>query len=82
MIPLWLYTLGTTLPREDGTKIIIPFVSILTSLAVILIPLCIGILVQYKLPKVAKVFNKGLKVSTVLINSALDMSCFLWLFES
>mgnify|MGYP001952621394 CR=1 FL=1 len=51
----------TTLPRGRGEKMI-PFAVISQTLVVIIIPLTIGLLMQYKLPRVAKVLRKCLKV--------------------
>ena len=64
MMPLWLYTLGERLPVDDEVgKVKIPFVSILTTLALLLAPLCIGVVIRYKLPKVSKIIEKCLRVS-------------------
>ena len=63
MLPLWLYTLGETLPVDDEVgRIKIPFVSILTTLATLLGPLFVGVVINYKLPKVSKIIKKCLKV--------------------
>ncbi|XP_067944383.1 hepatic sodium/bile acid cotransporter-like [Watersipora subatra] len=63
MLPLWLYTLGSTIPADEGVdKIQIPFLNILQSLACIVIPLAIGALMKYKLPRVALLIRKWLKV--------------------
>ncbi|GIY42087.1 hypothetical protein CEXT_589681 [Caerostris extrusa] len=50
-IPLWLFTLGKTI--VDGTSIVVPFKNILISLASLMIPIGIGLLIQRKFPKVA-----------------------------
>jgi len=64
MLPFWLYTLGRALPSDGSLeKIEIPFLSILQTLAALMAPLLIGALIKYKLPRVAKIFRKGLKVS-------------------
>ena len=64
MLPLWLYTLGETLPVDDEVgRVKIPFVNILRTLAMLLGPLCVGVVVRYKLPKVSKIIEKCLRVS-------------------
>ena len=65
-IPFWLYTLGSTLP-SDGETTIIPFTVILQAFALLIVPLAIGLLIQYKLPKVAQTIYRGLSVSTQLL---------------
>ncbi|XP_067944148.1 ileal sodium/bile acid cotransporter-like [Watersipora subatra] len=68
MLPLWIYTLGATIPADEGLeKIKIPFVGILRSLAAIVIPLAIGALIKYKLPRVSRVIHKWLTVVFVLV---------------
>ncbi|XP_067944820.1 hepatic sodium/bile acid cotransporter-like [Watersipora subatra] len=60
-LPMWLYTLGSTIPADEGVdKIKIPFLNILQSLAFIVIPLAIGALMKYKLPRVALIIKKWL----------------------
>ncbi|XP_067944257.1 hepatic sodium/bile acid cotransporter-like isoform X2 [Watersipora subatra] len=67
MLPLWLYTLGTTIPGDEGLEEIkIPFFNILQSLAVIVVPLGIGALMKYKLPRVALVIKRWLNVLFLL----------------
>ena len=76
MMPLWLYTLGSTLPAEDGVeKIKIPFLSILGSFAALVIPLLIGVLVKHKLPRVSKVIRKCLKVCVITISHLSTSLC-------
>ncbi|XP_067943869.1 hepatic sodium/bile acid cotransporter-like isoform X2 [Watersipora subatra] len=68
MLPLWLFTLGTTIPADDGIeKIKLPFVNILQSLVVMIVPLAIGVLIKYKLPKVARFIMKWLKVMFITV---------------
>ncbi|XP_055934870.1 ileal sodium/bile acid cotransporter-like [Argiope bruennichi] len=50
-IPFWLFTLGKTI--ITGTKIVVPFQNIIASLASLMIPIGIGILIQRRFPKVA-----------------------------
>ncbi|XP_067944435.1 hepatic sodium/bile acid cotransporter-like [Watersipora subatra] len=63
MLPFWVYTLGSTIPADEGLeRVQIPFVGILRSLALILFPLMVGVFIKYKLPKVSKVIKKCLRV--------------------
>ncbi|XP_067944392.1 ileal sodium/bile acid cotransporter-like [Watersipora subatra] len=67
MLPLWLYTLGETIPADEGVeKVQIPFLNILQSLAFIVVPLGIGALMKYKLPRVALAIKKWLNVMFLL----------------
>lgn len=67
MIPFWIFTLGSLLPADDEVgKLVVPFIGILKSLAVILVPILVGVLIKYKLPRVAAVICKGLKVCTLI----------------
>ncbi|XP_067944221.1 ileal sodium/bile acid cotransporter-like isoform X2 [Watersipora subatra] len=66
MLPLWIYTLGMTIPADEGVdKIVIPFLGILRSLAFIIIPLSVGAFVKFKLPRLADVLKKWLNVMFV-----------------
>lgn len=66
-MPFWLYTLGTAVPASDEIgEIKIPFTSILSALALIVIPIAIGFLVQVKLSRVAKIIRKCLKVGFIV----------------
>jgi ACR3 family arsenite efflux pump ArsB len=63
MVPFWVYTLGQTIPADEAVgRIKIPFLSILRSLAFLIIPILIGVLIRHKLPKVSRFIKKGLKV--------------------
>ncbi|XP_067945411.1 uncharacterized protein [Watersipora subatra] len=65
MLPLWLYTLGATIPTDDGVdKVEIPFKNILQSLAFLVVPLALGVLIKYKLPRFSKVVKKWLDDSS------------------
>ncbi|KAH3776386.1 hypothetical protein DPMN_177810 [Dreissena polymorpha] len=66
MMPLWLYTLGRTFLLED-LNITIPYLNILQVIASLVIPLLIGIFLQYKLTKVALVIIKLLRPFTLLV---------------
>ena len=54
MIPLWLFTLGTTF-EDDKISLNVPFGKIVMTLCVIIIPLFIGAAIKRWLPRVAKV---------------------------
>lgn len=65
MIPLWLFTLGTTL--FENTKTVVPYSNILLTLSCMLIPLGIGLLFQRFLPRVAKFCRKILALASILM---------------
>ncbi len=48
MIPLWLFTLGQHLLNEQDYDVKIPYTNIVTSLAGIILPIAVGIIIQYK----------------------------------
>ena len=48
MIPLWLFTLGQHILNEQAYHVKIPYTNILGSLAGIIIPVAMGIVIQYK----------------------------------
>lgn len=64
MIPLWLFTVGTKVLYD--TSVSIPFSNIFTSLAGLVIPVGIGMLIQWKLPKIAKYIVKGIRPLMVI----------------
>lgn len=63
MMPLWLFTLG----RIYLTKITIPYTNIIISIVSLVVPGGIGILLKYKVPKVAKKISKFIKPMSLLI---------------
>ncbi|KAL5022356.1 hypothetical protein ScPMuIL_001511 [Solemya velum] len=65
MLPLWVYTLGVTFVRE-GTQLNIPFVQIVTALAVIIIPLFVGLLIKFKFERLAKILVKIIKPVSII----------------
>lgn len=64
MLPLWLFTVGTKVLYK--TSVSIPFSNIFTSLAGLLIPVIIGMLIQWKLPRIAKYIVKGIRPLMVI----------------
>lgn len=64
MLPLWLFTLGDTIDKGAMEQLTIPYLRILQILALIIVPLFVGILVRYQLPRVKKFI---LKVRLVLV---------------
>lgn len=66
MIPLWLFTLGQHISSRD-MHLRIPFQNIIFSLAAILIPVAIGILIQKKWVKGAKFIVRCLRPFYVLL---------------
>ncbi|KAL8559699.1 hypothetical protein ACOMHN_002232 [Nucella lapillus] len=64
MVPLWLLTLGRTL--YDDTSINIPYQNIFFSLLGLLVPVCIGLLIQRKRPRLALTLIKVSKVVMIV----------------
>jgi len=64
MMPLWLYTLGTYAYLRH-LKLLIPFQELIKSLLTALIPLFVGIILAYFIPRI-KPFVKGI-IKPVLI---------------
>lgn len=64
MIPLWLFTVGSKVLYK--TQMQIPYMNILTSLAGLLIPVAIGMLIQWKKPNWAKYIVKGIRPLMVI----------------
>uniref|UniRef100_A0A336MLN3 CSON002840 protein n=1 Tax=Culicoides sonorensis TaxID=179676 RepID=A0A336MLN3_CULSO len=60
MMPLWLFTLGKTI--FDKAKIEVPYLQITIFASALLIPLGIGILIQFYLPRVRNFLVKILKI--------------------
>ena len=59
MIPLWLFTVGVKVIYR--TQVEVPYTNILTSLAGLLIPVAIGMLIQWKKPNWAKYITKCIR---------------------
>ena len=66
MMPLWVYTLGRQFVTDDF-KIVVPYVNMLQTLALITVPLFIGIFIKYKYFKLAKKLLKILRPLTIVI---------------
>ncbi|XP_047468766.1 sodium/bile acid cotransporter-like [Penaeus chinensis] len=58
MMPLWMFTLGSSL-LEENANIHIPFVNLAISLITLTVPVCLGIFLRMKRPAVAE---KGKRV--------------------
>ena len=65
-MPFWIYTLGRQF-IDDDFNVVIPYMSMLQTLAMITVPLFIGILIKIKFPKFAIKFVKILKPVTVVL---------------
>ncbi|ESN93769.1 hypothetical protein HELRODRAFT_103288 [Helobdella robusta] len=61
MFPAWLYALRYFIPGVEGTTFKIPYYNILASLATMVIPLTIGILIRLKRPQLACSIKKALR---------------------
>ncbi|XP_045194746.2 ileal sodium/bile acid cotransporter-like [Mercenaria mercenaria] len=65
MMPLWIYTLGR-LFVDDDYNITIPYINMIQIIALITVPLFIGIFIKYKFIKIAVTILKLLKPVTVI----------------
>lgn len=65
MLPLWVYTLGVTFVHQ-GTQLNVPFTQIASALAVIIIPLFLGLLIKFKFERVAKITVKIIKPVSII----------------
>ncbi|XP_067942453.1 ileal sodium/bile acid cotransporter-like [Watersipora subatra] len=78
-VPLWMYTLGQHIIEDES--ITLPFSSMFASLALIIVPLIIGVLINYFLPKIAKILNYMQKpVILIIILFAGGMSVWTNLY--
>ncbi|XP_045193829.2 ileal sodium/bile acid cotransporter-like [Mercenaria mercenaria] len=65
MLPLWIYTLGTTFSEAGGLSI--PFEMVAVSLSILITPLVVGLFLRQKFPKVADKIQRVLKPVTVIM---------------
>lgn len=65
MMPLWIFTLGRSI--FDRGELVVPYQRIATFAFGLLIPLCIGLLIQKKLPRLARVLVRVLKSCSALL---------------
>ncbi|OWF37932.1 Ileal sodium/bile acid cotransporter [Mizuhopecten yessoensis] len=65
-LPLWMYTLGQEFLQDGNKKLDVPFFNIFTTLLLLIIPLLVGIGVQYKLPKVKRFILKIVTPVTIV----------------
>ncbi|XP_052816512.1 ileal sodium/bile acid cotransporter-like [Mya arenaria] len=64
MIPLWLFTVGSHVLNETDVKI--PYTNILTSLVGLIIPVALGMLLQWRKPNWAKYVVRGIRPLMVI----------------
>ncbi|XP_046543689.1 ileal sodium/bile acid cotransporter-like [Haliotis rubra] len=65
MVPLWMFTLGQQF-HDDKMQINIPYANIIQTLASVILPIFVGIIIKYKFQKVAAVIVKVLKPVTLI----------------
>lgn len=65
MMPLWLFTLGATIFNES--ELIIPYKRIGYVVVGLIVPLCIGLMIQRYLPKLARILVRVLKTFSSLL---------------
>lgn len=65
MMPLWIFTLGTTIFQRDDLPV--PYKRIAAMAIGLLVPLVIGLLIQRYLPRLAKLLVRILKTCSSLL---------------
>lgn len=65
LMPMWMYTLGRQIAGGDTPAV--PFSNLIVSLVALTLPLGLGLLIQYRCPKWAKVSEKIVKPFSVAI---------------
>ncbi|XP_071092487.1 ileal sodium/bile acid cotransporter-like [Haliotis cracherodii] len=65
MVPLWMFTLGKQF-HDDKMQITIPYLSIVQTLATVILPLLVGIFIKYKCQKLAAIIMKVIKPVTLV----------------
>ncbi len=81
MMPLWLFTLGSTLFPSTSGQITIPYTNLLTSLLSLTFPLLIGITLAHKFPSFASFSHSIIRPFTaILMVFSLVASLFLYNF--
>lgn len=63
-MPLWLFTLGQEISTSAETEM--PYLEVVTTLLILLIPLLIGVFIQYKLTRIHKFMLKILLPITIV----------------
>lgn len=64
-MPIWVFTLGRSIFSRG--QLVIPYARIATLAFGLLIPLCIGLLIQKYLPRLAKILVRILKSFSALL---------------
>lgn len=68
MMPLWLLTLGQVFFKDlSAGQISIPFENILLSLALLIVPCLLGIILKHIKPTIAEKSKKVIKISTLIV---------------
>ncbi|ESO95075.1 hypothetical protein LOTGIDRAFT_93838, partial [Lottia gigantea] len=83
MIPLWMFTLGQ-LFNDEKTTINIPYANIMSTLAMVIIPLFVGMIIKYKCLKISKIILKVIKplsLITIVILLTFGIYVNLYIFR-
>ncbi|CAL1540661.1 unnamed protein product [Lymnaea stagnalis] len=79
-IPMWIFILGDSF-KDDITEFKIPYLNILETLAVAILPIFLGIIIKHKVPKLTKVIMKVLKpVLLVVVAFVISLGIYTNLF--
>lgn len=65
MMPLWIFTLGRTLFRDNNATI--PYINLAGSLVLLTLPIGIGLLIRQYSPRLTRVSEKIIKPFTIII---------------
>ncbi|BFZ19420.1 hypothetical protein BsWGS_22458 [Bradybaena similaris] len=76
LLPAWLFTLGNTF-QDETAKMHVPYLNILEALAISILPLFVGMLIKYKLPRAAQIITKVLKpVLLVVVTFSISLGIY------
>ncbi|GFO23758.1 Ileal sodium/bile acid cotransporter [Plakobranchus ocellatus] len=76
MTPLWIFTLGSTF-KDDQVALEIPYLKIMETLALLILPIFVGIFIQLKFPKLEKIISKILKpVILVVVAGTISLGIY------
>ncbi|XP_054920661.2 ileal sodium/bile acid cotransporter-like [Dermacentor andersoni] len=67
MMPLWVFLLGNGICQDETKVVTIPYTSLIASLAMLSVPLAIGLLIQQFRPKLALTLEEYSKPVTIFV---------------
>ncbi|XP_037555616.1 ileal sodium/bile acid cotransporter-like [Dermacentor silvarum] len=67
MMPLWVFVLGNQMSKDETQAMSIPYVNLIASLAILAVPLAIGLLIQQLRPRLALTLQEFCKPLTIFV---------------